>query len=250
MTATAHSKYVAALIPAAHLTGSVSLLLFGLFLLFGAWPILDLGFPETGAMGWNAALSALFFIQHSGMVRRGLRARMCGYLPDYTHRAVYTILSGIVLTLVVLLWQPADTILLELHGFGRWLARGIFVLSLAGFAWTSRALQSFDAFGAEDLKARLQGRRLKPQPFTIRGPYRWVRHPFYFFTLLLIWSCPDLTTDRLVFNVLWSIWIYCGALWEERDLVADYQDQYRRYQQVVPMLIPWPAPGRKESDNR
>ena len=32
----------------------------------------------------------------------------------------------------------------------------------------------------------------------VRGPYRWVRHPLYLTTLLMIWSYPDLTADRLL----------------------------------------------------
>ena len=76
-------------------------------------------------------------------------------------------------------------------------------------------------------------------PFVVRGPYRWVRHPFYFFSLLLIWSCPDLSLDRLLHNILWSTWIVVGSVLEERDLVADFGEPYRDYQRKVPMLIPW-----------
>ncbi|MFW6284408.1 MAG: methyltransferase family protein, partial [Desulfosalsimonas sp.] len=72
-----------------------------------------------------------------------------------------------------------------------------------------------------------------------RGPYKFVRHPLYFFSLLMIWSCPDITADRLVFNVLWSGWIVTGAWLEEKDLVRDLGRQYRDYQKSVPMLIPW-----------
>jgi len=79
-------------------------------------------------------------------------------------------------------------------------------------------------------------------PFTVRGPYRWVRHPLYVFVIVLIWSSPDLTMDRLLFNVLWTIWIVVGAFFEERDLVADFGGEYIEYQQRVPMLIPYKRP--------
>ena len=71
------------------------------------------------------------------------------------------------------------------------------------------------------------------------GPYRYVRHPFYFCCLVLFWSCPNLTFDRLLYNVVWSIWLVVGTFLEERDLVMDFGDQYRDYQRKVPMLIPW-----------
>jgi len=50
---------------------------------------------------------------------------------------------------------------------------------------------------------------------------------------------PDLSLDRLLFNVLWSVWIVLGAYFEERDLVADFGEEYRQYQKSVPMLMPW-----------
>jgi len=76
-------------------------------------------------------------------------------------------------------------------------------------------------------------------PFTVRGPYRWVRHPLYLFTLMMIWSYPGLTADRLLFNILWSGWVIIGSVLEERDLAAEFGQPYRDYQRTVPMLVPY-----------
>ena len=73
-----------------------------------------------------------------------------------------------------------------------------------------------------------------------RGPFRYVRHPLYLFTLLLIWSTPRFSTDQLLFNVLWTTWIVVGTKLEERDLVADFGATYRQFQASVPMLVPSP----------
>jgi len=248
MQAEKRTRTITALMMTAQFAGSVSLLLFGFFLFNGAWQSVDLFQSSSSQILWNAGLSVLFFLQHSGMVRRGLWSWLAPWLPKYTHRAVYTIASGVVLTAVVFLWQPADTVVLELQGGWRWLARGVFFAGLAGFAWSSIALRYFDAFGISDLRAHLQGTVRKSEPFSIRGPYRWVRHPFYLFALLLIWSCPDITADRLLFNVTWTAWIYVGARLEERDLVADFQEPYRLYQRSVPMLIPWKGPLAVKAD--
>jgi len=37
-------------------------------------------------------------------------------------------------------------------------------------------------------------------------------------------------------------WIVVGTVFEERDLVADFGGAYRRFQQRVPMLVPWRGP--------
>ncbi len=231
------------IIVSTRITGYVSLLLFGAFLYFGARPGVDLHLSETNGIRWNALLSVLFFLQHSGMVRRSLRTRLATWLPDHYQGVLYTLASGVVLTAVVVLWQPSGSLLIQLQGVPRWVARGTFFLGAAGFAWGIHALKRFDAFGDARIKAHRRGIVLEPQPFAVRGPYLWVRHPLYFFALLLIWSGPDLTADRLFFNVLWTAWIYIGALWEERDLRVEFGAKYRRYQQRVPMLIPWKGPG-------
>ncbi|MCE5274564.1 MAG: hypothetical protein LLG43_05445 [Deltaproteobacteria bacterium] len=62
--------------------------------------------------------------------------------------------------------------------------------------------------------------------------------------LVMIRSCPDLTADRLLFDVLWSAWIFGATRLEEHDLVRDFGNQYREYQARVPMLIPLQDPLR------
>ena len=36
----------------------------------------------------------------------------------------------------------------------------------------------------------------------------------------MIWSYPDLTLDRLLLNLLFSVWVIVGTLFEEGDLLA------------------------------
>ena len=60
--------------------------------------------------------------------------------------------------------------------------------------------------------------------------------------MVLLWTSPVVSTDKLLLNSLFTIWIVLGARWEERDLVATFGDAYRRHQRTVPMLIPWKLP--------
>ena len=66
-----------------------------------------------------------------------------------------------------------------------------------------------------------------------------MRHPLYLCQILVIWSGPDVTSDRLLFIVLWTAWIVLGAHLEEKDLLAQFGAQYGQYQKEVPMLLPW-----------
>ena len=220
-------------------SGMVSLFLFVIFLFTGSLSIIDIELSEAGVFAWNGTLSIMFFIQHSLMIRKSFRDIISSFIPSYYNDAIFTLASSIVLTGVVILWLPSETVLYELEGAMRLIARGVYFMGIIGTFWGVRALKSFDSFGLAPIKDHIHKRQPRLQNLSIAGPYLWMRHPLYFFVLLLMWSYPDLSLDRLIFNVLWTIWILIGTVLEEKDLVSVFGDEYRKYQNKVPMLIPW-----------
>ena len=176
------------------------------------------------------------------MVRQTFRRRAERIVAPHYYGAFYTFTSATVLLALLLLWQESSVVVARLEGPARWLARAVFVAALPGFLWGARAIAQFDPFGVGLIKARLRGMEPRRWPFEVRGPYRWVRHPQYFFTLVLMWACPDVTADRLLFNGVFTVWVVLGTVLEERDLVKEFGDDYIEYQQGVPMLIPWLGP--------
>jgi len=193
----------------------------------------------------DTLLCLLFFLQHSGMVRRGAKARIARHFPETYNPALYSIASGLALFILVLLWQPDDQMLYHISGPARWAFSGVAVAGVAGFVWGVTALGGFDPFGTAPLRAISRGATPVSSVFVARGPYRYVRHPLYLFVLLLIWDAPRLSADRLLFNVLFSVWIVVGTVLEERDLGSDFGQVYREYQMAVPMLIPIPRVLRR-----
>ncbi len=211
-----------------------------LFVLLPSVHFLPMGWPDSYVLLWDALLSFAFFIQHSGMVRRPVRARLAAVIPARYQGALYSIASGVVLALVAVLWQPSPTRLFTLQGTLRWIAHALSLLAVATFAVSAIALRrSFDPLGLGPIRAHLGGRADRPGAFVVRGPYLWVRHPLYACVLLLFWSNPDVTLDMLLLSVLWTAWIWVGTTLEERDLMAEFGDAYRAYQRQVPMFIPW-----------
>lgn len=222
--------------------GGGSLLLFGAFLIAGPFTITRFDASEGQALVWNGLLSILFFIQHSGMVRATFRNWLSSAVPRHYHSATYSIASGIALTMMVLLWQTSQTVLFRIQGPLEALPRAISLLAIAGLIWGVRALRTFDGFGRISIVVHLRGKQLRPPDFVLRGPYLWVRHSLYFFVLILVWSSPNVTLDRLLLNVLWTFWIVLGSYLEEKDIVAEFGERYRDYQKTVPMLLPWRGP--------
>ncbi|MCP4159362.1 MAG: isoprenylcysteine carboxylmethyltransferase family protein [Deltaproteobacteria bacterium] len=217
------------------LLGAGSLILFMIFLYKGSTKFIDFGLTTNDALILNAVLSFLFFLQHSIMLRNFFKAKVIFFIPDRYHAALFSIASGMVLTTVVIFWQKTDTIIYAVSGFYSIPFIGIFIISCVGFFWGVRALGKFDPFGIRAIKSRKEKRS---QKFRVAGPYHWVRHPLYFFMLALIWTPQSLTADRLLFNILWTIWILIGTVLEENDLITELGDVYKKYQKKVPMLFP------------
>ncbi len=231
------------MIALARILSGVSLLVFVIFLFVGSLNLLNMHLNESGLLIFDAGLSLLFFIQHSGMIRKPFRRWLAGYVPEEYGGAIYAIASGVVLLVVTLLWQRSTQTIMTPSGLFHWSLRAVFFLCLLGFYWGAKALRFFDPLGLKPIFNRLRDKNPKPMPIAVAGPYHWVRHPLYLFMILMIWACPDLTTDRLLFNFIWTAWIVVGSYFEEIDLIAEFGDDYREYQKRVPMLIPllkWP----------
>jgi len=238
MSQLARQSIALVMLLAAAVIGSASLITFTVFLYSGSLDWVDLDIGEVELLLIDALLSLAFFLQHSGMVRKPFRRYLGSLIPLHYQGAVYTITSGLVLSVFVVFWQGSDRIVLEVHGPAGEIIHSLFFLSILGMCWGLWALRSVDMFGFDPVIRNLRDRSSLPTPFTVQGPYRWVRHPLYLFLIVLFWSCPTITSDRLLFNVLWTIWVIVATTLEERDLVADFGDAYRDYQAKVPMLLP------------
>jgi len=239
-----HTKIVI-LIWILSILGQVSGIMLVLFLFLGSFTIIDLGLGARDALLIDAFLSIIFFLQHSIMVRRGFKHWLGKYMPDIYHNAFYGLTSAIALLIVLVFWQKSPTLIASANGIIFWLIRALFFLCLAGFFWGVKSLGSFDALGVKPLMRYISNRPDKPQQIIEKGAYQWSRHPLYLFLIVIIWACPVLTLDRLIFNIMWTFWIVIGTYLEDRDLHREFGSQYLEYSSRVPMLIPCRIPRNK-----
>ena len=73
-----------------------------------------------------------------------------------------------------------------------------------------------------------------------------VRHPWYLAVFILLWA-SDQNAATIIVNLVLSAYLIVGTLLEERKLILEFGDKYRKYQENVSMFIPlkWPNMKRK-----
>ncbi len=65
------------------------------------------------------------------------------------------------------------------------------------------------------------------------------RHPWYLAALIFIWVFQkELNYADLLVRVILTAYLFIGSILEERKLIQEYGDDYRKYMQQVSMLLP------------
>jgi protein-S-isoprenylcysteine O-methyltransferase Ste14 len=200
--------------------------------------------PLFTSMIFDALLIGLFAIQHSMMARRGFKRWWTRVVPPSIERSTYVLFTSLTLLLLYWQWQPIPTPVWTVHNPAA--AGGIdgtFWLGWVVLVASTFLLNHFEMFGLSQVFARLLGKQLPDPKFRTPLLYRYVRHPIYLGVLLAVWATPSMTVGHLLFAGMITGYILIGIQLEERDLVKQFGDQYRRYRQRAAMLIP--RPGRR-----
>lgn len=209
---------------------------------FGVPKTIDSGAtaPLFESLLMNLGLLAIFAIQHSVMARPAFKQRWTRFVPKAVERSTYVLFSTVALALLCWQWRPMPTVLWSAGD--PVVAMALTGLSLFGFliVLTSTFLiNHFELFGLHQVVNNLTDREMPPAVFRTPFLYRFVRHPLYLGFIIAFWATPTMTVGHLLFAGATTAYIVIGILLEERDLVASFGDDYRRYCARVSMLVPW-----------
>jgi protein-S-isoprenylcysteine O-methyltransferase Ste14 len=196
--------------------------------------------PFTEALIVNVALMSLFAVQHSVMARKEFKRWWTQYVPTQVERSTYVLLASLALVLLFWQWRPMPTVVWQVAD--PHVAAAITGLSLIGFLLVLTStwlINHFELFGLHQVVNNLVGRPMPPERFKSPVLYKVVRHPIYLGFIIAFWSAPTMTLGHLLFAMVTTAYIFVGILLEERDLVSQFGDEYRRYRERVSMLIPW-----------
>lgn len=210
---------------------------------------MDAGLPELLplALAWVA-----YFGLHSLLASLGLKrlvaARYPRLMPAYRLGFNAVAVIGL-LPVAWLVWRHPGPMLWQWTGWQAWIADGLALAAIAGFVASARDYDSSEFLGLRQW--RLRSSRVEDQErFHVRGLHRYVRHPWYFLSLVLIWT-RDMDAATLLSVLLISAYLVVGSRLEERKLLVYHGERYRRYMQRVAGLIPLPGRtlSRREAED-
>ncbi len=163
----------------------------------------------------------LYFLIHSILASLRMKRWFAGRWPDLmpAYRLGFNVLALVLLIPPLYLIYSADgSYLWRWTGYGWWLANGLALLALFGFAWSSRYYDGDEFLGLRQWRDR--ERSVEDQErFQISPLHRYVRHPWYSLGLALIWT-RDMNPEFLVTAILATLYFVFGSRLEERKLIT------------------------------
>lgn len=189
----------------------------------------------------GAAYGALHSLLAANHTKRWVgRAFGQPFLKRY-YRLFYTVQAGA--ALLPVMWLAGtlpDRTLYTIPAPWVWLTLALQGVAAAGLLAGVMQTGIFHFLGlSQFLEIDPQSGPPRPERLVTAGLYRWVRHPLYTCSFVLLWLLPVLTWNSLALNLSLSAYLIIGALLEERKLVEQFGADYEEYRRRTPMLIPF-----------
>lgn len=189
----------------------------------------------------NAALLALFGIQHSVMARPAFKRAWTRFVPAPIERSTYVLASSLVLIVLFWQWQPIAAPVWEIEsGALRAAVYGLFGFGVALVLYSTMLIDHFDLFGLRQVVLYFRRRAYSEKRFALPLLYRFIRHPLYVGWLITFWAAPTMTAGHLLFAVGMSAYILVAIPLEERDLETLHGESYRAWRERTPRFVPRP----------
>ncbi|MBZ0106202.1 MAG: hypothetical protein K8H84_11290 [Sulfuricella denitrificans] len=183
----------------------------------------------------------VYFVLHSILASLRIKRLVATAHPDLMpfYRLAFNGLS--MLLLLPILWQMylhPGQMLWQWQGGSAWLANGLALLAGLGFARSLAYYDTQEFLGLRQLQAHT--RSVEDQEHFHLSPFHhFVRHPWYFFGLILVWT-RDMNTSLLLSSTMITLYFVIGSRLEEKKLLVYHGDTYRQYMEHVPGLLPLP----------
>lgn len=160
-------------------------------------------------------------------------------MPPPIERSTYVLFASLALILLFAGWHPLPapiwTVTQPLAAALLW---GLFAAGWLIVLLSTYLINHFELFGLQQVWFALRDRAAAAPRFRTPLFYRLVRHPLYSGFFLAFWSTPRMTAGHLLLASGLSLYMLIAIVYEERDLIDTFGDEYRSYRRSTGMLVP------------
>ncbi len=182
-----------------------------------------------------------YFVLHSVLASLAVKCWVAQHFPEWMpgYRLFFNFVAVVSLAIpLYLTWAIGGETVFAWKDGWQWLGNSLAVVAVIGFFYSLRHYDGSEFLGLRQLKEREQ--RVEDQEHFCLSPlHQHVRHPWYFFGLILIWT-RDMTMAMLVSSVMMTLYFAIGSWFEERKLLRYHGEAYAEYCRRVPGLLPLP----------
>lgn len=116
------------------------------------------------------------------------------------------------------------------------------VTALGGIIWSVLNIDGKEFLGTSQIKRWLNNNYEndldEKSTFSQKGPFKYCRHPIYFFSILFLGLRPVMDYFYLVIFICVAVYFYVGSYFEEKRMLRLFGSKYEEYQKNVPKIIP------------
>ena len=223
---------------------------------FMAWMVYMIGFlghfavpksVDSGSVGpvgtaifVNFLMILIFGIQHTIMARPAFKQWWTQFIPKSLERSTFVFIADIIMWVMIWQWRPIEGVIWHVQNtMAANILIGISLLGWVAVVLSSFMINHFELLGLEQVWHYLRGTEPKKITFKLRGFYKHVRHPLMLGFLVFFWVTPYMTASHLFFAAMFTIYVLIGIRYEERDLMKYHPEEYGKYKEEVPALIPF-----------
>jgi methanethiol S-methyltransferase len=186
-------------------------------------------------IGYCALHSYLISISFTDLMKRLLKKYYAFY------RLFYVVISIVLFIPLIKYSNQMDTKIIITYGLTFNILRYVLITgSLLMFFWAFFFdYDSLSFFGIRQILSLNKNQEKKQQgQIKRKGLLGLMRHPMYLALIIYIW-CQTSTMTSIIVNSIFTIYVIIGTILEEKKLVLEFGEAYIKYQQEVPMLIPF-----------
>ena len=185
-------------------------------------------------------LLGIFALQHSLMARPFFKRWFTRFIPESAERSTYVLLSSLALIALFIFWQPLGGMVWNVQDPA---ARGVLLrllrLRLVAGAGVDLPHQSLRPVRpAPGVAAAAWASRTRISSSARPARTGWCAIRCTWAGCSAFWATPTMTGTHLLFAFVTTAYILVAIQFEETDLVDSLGEDYRRYRERVPMIIP------------